>query len=221
MRKFDSGHISAFDIPPFEAQGRKQGACPAIEFYSQCTLQSDCWRYFKVNFTEGGDYVAEKIIPRGSSIGLARLLGITDRRVRQLTEQGVLSRQAEGDFIYPEAIEEYYAYKYKSNEEVDYMAEKALHEKTKRELAELELAKRRNEVHDAEDVQIVMVDMLTKLRSQLLGLPTKMAKLLAERDASYIDAALTQEIEERLQELSDYSPTMFSEEAFGNEEENG
>lgn len=221
MRKFDSGHISAFDIPPFEAQGRKQGACPAIEFYSQCTLQSDCWRYFKANFTEGGDYVAEKIIPRGSSIGLARLLGITDRRVRQLTEQGVLSRQAEGDFIYPEAIEEYYAYKYKSNEEVDYMAEKALHEKTKRELAELELAKRRNEVHDAEDVQIVMVDMLTKLRSQLLGLPTKMAKLLAERDASYIDAALTQEIEERLQELSDYSPTMFSEETFGNEEENG
>lgn len=165
--------------------------------------------------------MAEKIIPRGSSIGLARLLGITDRRVRQLTEQGVLSRQAEGDFIYPEAIEEYYTYKYKSNEEVDYMAEKALHEKTKRELAELELAKRRNEVHDAEDVRIVMVDMLTKLRSQLLGLPTKMAKLLAERDASYIDAALTQEIEERLQELSDYSPTMFSEEAFGNEEENG
>ena len=100
------------------------------------------------------------------------------------------------------------------------MAEKALHEKTKRELAELELAKRRNEVHDAEDVQIVMVDMLTKLRSQLLGLPTKMAKLLAERDASYIDAALTQEIEERLKELSDYSPTMFSDEAFGNEEEN-
>lgn len=164
--------------------------------------------------------MAKKIIPRGSSAELARLLGITDRRVRQLTEQGVLTRQAEGDFIYPEAIEEYYAYKYKNDEEVDYMAEKALHEKTKRELAELELQKRRNEVHDADDVQIVMVDMLTNLRSQLLGLPTKMAKLLAERDAGFIDAALTKEIEERLAELSDYSPTMFSEGENGDAEEN-
>ncbi len=164
--------------------------------------------------------MAKKIIPRGSGAELARLLGITDRRVRQLTEQSVLTRQAEGDFVFPDAIEEYYAYKYKNDEEVDYMAEKALHEKTKRELAELELAKRRNEVHDAEDVQIVMVDMLTKLRSQLLGLPTKMAKLLTERDAGFIDAALTKEIEERLKELSDYSPMMFSEEAGGDEEEN-
>lgn len=165
--------------------------------------------------------MAKKTEIRGGTSDIAKLLMITQRRVNQLADEGIIIRQIEGDFVLPEAIAEYYAYKYKSNEEVDYMAEKALHEKTKRELAELELAKRRNEVHDAEDVQIVMVDMLTKLRSQLLGLPTKMAKLLAERDASYIDAALTQEIEERLQELSDYSPTMFSEEAFGNEEENG
>ena len=160
--------------------------------------------------------MAKKIVPRGSGAELARLLGITDRRVRQLADEEILTREPEGDYLLPEVIAEYYAYKYKT----DLMKEKALHEKAKRELAELELAKRRNEVHDAEDVQIVMVDMLTKLRSQLLGLPTKMAKLLAERDASYIDAALTQEIEERLKELSDYSPTMFSEEAFGNEEEN-
>lgn len=164
--------------------------------------------------------MAKKIVPRGSGAELARLLGITDRRVRQLADEEILTREPEGDYLLPAVIAEYYAYKYKTDESVDLMKEKALHEKTKRELAELELAKRRNEVHDAEDVQIVMVDMLTKLRSQLLGLPTKMAKLLAERDASYIDAALTQEIEERLKELSDYSPTMFSEEAFGNEEEN-
>lgn len=44
------------------------------------------------------------------------------------------------------------------------MAEKALHEKTKRELAELELAKRRNEVHDAGAVELVMTDMLTNWR---------------------------------------------------------
>ncbi len=163
--------------------------------------------------------MARKQDLRGTSVDLARLLGITDRRVRQLVNDGIVSRQPEGDYLLPEAIAEYYAFKYKPDEAVDYMEEKALHEKTKRELAELELARRRNEVHDAEDVQIVMVDMLTNLRSQLLGLPTKMAQLLAERDAGYIDKALTKEIEERLSELSAYSPTMFDVEAASDEEE--
>lgn len=162
--------------------------------------------------------MTQKKVIRGSSSELAGLLTISDRRVRQLAETEVLTRQPEGDFILPEAIEEYYAYKYKPDEAVDYMEEKALHEKTKRELAELELAKRRGEVHDAEDVQIVMTDMLTNLRSQLLGLPTKMAQLLANRDAGYIDTALTEEIEERLAELSEYSPTLFSRENVENAE---
>lgn len=163
--------------------------------------------------------MARKQELKGTGADLARLLCITDRRVRQLVTDGIITKQPEGDYLLPEAIAEYYAFKYKPDEAVDYMEEKALHEKAKRALAELELAKRRNEVHDAEDVQIVMVDMLTNLRSQLLGLPTKMAQQLAERDAGYIDKALTKEIEERLSELSDYSPTMFDMEAAADEEE--
>jgi len=163
--------------------------------------------------------MARKQELKGTGVELARLLCITDRRVRQLVTDGIITKQPEGDYLLPEAIAEYYAFKYKPDEAVDYMEEKALHEKAKRALAELELAKRRNEVHDAEDVQIVMVDMLTNLRSQLLGLPTKMAQQLAERDAGYIDKALTKEIEERLSELSDYSPTMFNMEAAADEEE--
>lgn len=107
---------------------------------------------------------ARKRILRGSSSELAKLINLTDRRVRQLADTEILTRQPEGDFILPEAIEEYYIYKYKTEEAVDYMAEKALHEKTKRELAELELAKRRNEVHDAGAVELVMTDMLTNWR---------------------------------------------------------
>ncbi len=163
--------------------------------------------------------MARKQELKGTGVELARLLCITDRRVRQLVTDGIITKQPEGDYLLPEAIAEYYAFKYKPDEAVDYMEEKALHEKAKRALAELELAKRRNEVHDAEDVQIVMVDMLTNLRSQLLGLPTKMAQQLAERDAGYIDKALTKEIEERLSELSDYSPTMFNMEAADEEED--
>ncbi len=163
--------------------------------------------------------MAKKIIPRGSGAELASLLGLTDRRVRQLADQGVLTRQAEGDYVLPDAIEEYYTYKYKADEEVDYMAEKAKHEKAKREMAELELQKRRNEVHEAENVRIVMSDMLSNLRCQLLCIPAKMAPRLANHSADYIADKLIGEIDDRLTELCDYSPNLFSDEALESDDD--
>lgn len=154
--------------------------------------------------------MAKKIEIRGNTGELAKLLNITQRRVNQLAEEKIITRQPEGDFVLPEAIAEFYSFKFQSDEAIDFMAEKALHEKAKRELAELELQKRRNEVHDAADVELVMTDMLTNLRSQLLGLPAKMAPQLANRDKDYIDQTLTDEIHARLTELSDYSPDMFT-----------
>lgn len=154
--------------------------------------------------------MAKKIEIRGNTGELAKLLNITQRRVNQLAEEKIITRQPEGDFVLPEAIAEFYSFKFQSDEAMDFMAEKALHEKAKRELAELELQKRRNEVHDAADVELVMTDMLTNLRSQLLGLPAKMAPQLANRDKDYIDQTLTDEIHARLTEISDYSPEMFT-----------
>lgn len=154
--------------------------------------------------------MAKKIEIRGNTGELAKLLNITQRRVNQLAEEKIITRQPEGDFVLPEAIAEFYSFKFQSDEAIDFMAEKALHEKAKRELAELELQKRRNEVHDAADVELVMTDMLTNLRSQLLGLPAKMAPQLANRDKDFIDQALTDEIHARLTELSDYSLEMFT-----------
>lgn len=154
--------------------------------------------------------MAKKIEIRGNTGELAKLLNITQRRVNQLAEEKIITRQPEGDFVLPEAIAEFYSFKFQSDEAIDFMAEKALHEKAKRELAELELQKRRNEVHDAADVELVMTDMLTNFRSQLLGLPAKMAPQLANRDKDYIDQTLTDEIHARLTEISDYSPEMFT-----------
>lgn len=148
---------------------------------------------------------------RGSSADLADILMITTRRVNQLVDEEVLAREPEGDFILPTAVAAYYEYKYADKDETTYLTEKARHEKAKRELAELELQRRRNEVHDAADVEMIMTDMLTNLRTQLLGLPAKMAVQLANRDKDYIDQALTDEIQSRLTELSDYSPDMFVE----------
>lgn len=147
---------------------------------------------------------------RGSTADLAELLMITTRRVNQLVAEEVINREPEGDFVLPTAIAAYYEYKNSDSDETKYLEEKAWHEKAKRQLAELELQKRKNEVHEAADVELVMTDMLTNLRSQLLGLPAKMAVQLANRDKDYIDQTLTDEIHSRLAELSDYSLGMFT-----------
>ena len=139
------------------------------------------------------------------------ILQITQQRISQLEKQQIFKRLANGKFDTYEAVRAFYDYKL-SKDGPDYKVEQALHEKAKRQLAELELQKRRNEVHDAENVKIVMGDMLSNLRSQLLGLPAKMAPVLANRDADYIALEMTKEIEERLTELSDYRPNLFSDE---------
>lgn len=155
--------------------------------------------------------MSNKITVRGGTAELAKLIGITQRRINQLAEDKIITRQPEGDFILPEAIAEFYSFKFQNEEAVDYLAEKAKHEAAKRQLAEIELSKRRNEVHEAADVELVMMDMLTNLRSQLLGIPAKMAPVLAGQEKGFVDKALTDEIQARLTELSDYSPTMFTE----------
>lgn len=156
----------------------------------------------------------------GSAQDLAELLRITSRRVNQLAGMHILTRDEENRYDLPSNIDAYFKYKYTSQEDVDYGREKAMHEAAKRRLAELELAKRNNEVHEAKDVEFVMTDMLTNLRSQLLGIPAKMAPVLAGQTEAYIMQSLTDEIQSRLTELSDYRPDMFTEEEAVDESEN-
>lgn len=68
-----------------------------------------------------------------------------------------------------------------------------------------------------------MTEMVSNLRTQLLGLPSKLAPMLNGADRDRIYDVLTQEIEEKLMELSEYRPEMFmSEEVVESEEaENG
>lgn len=140
------------------------------------------------------------------------ILQITQQRISQLEKQQIFKRLANGKFDTYEAVRAFYDYKL-AKDDLDYKVEQALHEKAKRQLAELELQKRKNEVHEAENVKLVMGDMLSNLRSQILGLPAKMAPVLANRDAEYIALEMTKEIEDRLTELSDYNPNLFSDEA--------
>lgn len=156
--------------------------------------------------------MAKRQLPRSGTAELARLLGITQRRVQQLTETKVITRQPEGDFLLPEAIAEFYGFKYKTEESIDYMAEKALHEKAKRELTEMEMRKKRGELFEGAVIKSVMTNMLVNFRTQLLGLPARLSPQLANRPAGEINALLNQEITAELVEVKDYAPDLFAEE---------
>lgn len=149
-----------------------------------------------------------------TQVEFARALGITQPRVHQLISDGVVVRNKTGGVLVIDSLKNYYQVKSGTGEEgpIDYWTEKAKHEKTKREIAEINLAKMEHRVYDAKVVEIVLTEMLSNLRTQLLGLPSSLAPMLEEQKKEAIYEVLTSKIEEKLAELSEYTPELFTEE---------
>lgn len=153
-----------------------------------------------------------------NSIVLGGLWGITDRRVRQLREEGVISEVARGKYSLNDCTRKYCEYlrqQINANSEgketkLSYDTEKALHEKAKREKAELQLQVMKGELHRSEDIEMVMTDMLTRIKTKLLGIPSKVAPLvIGYKDITKPQGILQKYIQETLAELSEYNPELF------------
>ncbi|WP_295163401.1 hypothetical protein [Selenomonas sp. F0473] len=160
-----------------------------------------------------------------SQSNLAKTLGITSGRVNQLIGEGVVIRDdkdARGGVFLVESIRNYARLKGEGSgaeDDPDYMAEKARHEKVKRELSELKLAKAEARAYDARTVELVMTEMLSNLRTQLLGLPSKLAPMLEQKRRDEIYSIMTGELETSLSELSAYEPELFTQEEIIDDEE--
>ncbi|PAV38035.1 hypothetical protein CJ260_11340 [Megasphaera sp. ASD88] len=152
-----------------------------------------------------------------TQVEFARALGITQPRVHQLIADGIVTRSKTGGVLVIDSLKNYYQAKSGTDEggTVDYWTEKAKHEKTKREMAEINLAKMEGSVYDAKVVEMVLTEMLVNLRTQLLGLPAALAPQLEGRTKEEIYVVLTSKIEEKLAELSEYTPDLFTEETIG------
>ena len=144
---------------------------------------------------------------------MGRALGVTRQRVSQLIQEGILPTDSTNSPYLVKGIKRYCGMKGESAEDgdIDFDKERALHEKAKREIAELQLAKMKKQAYSARTVEYVMTEMLSNLRTQLLGLPSKLAPLLEGKTKEEIYTSMTKEIEEKLSELSSYSPDLFDE----------
>lgn len=150
---------------------------------------------------------------------LADALGISPSRVNHLIKDDIVVRDTDnaGGAVYLyESVKRYWSGR-KGDDvnieaELNLTTEKAKHEKTKREIAELRLAKMERQAYDARTVELVLTEMLSNLRTQLLGMPSKLAPQLEGKSKEAIYELITREMEEKLSELSGYTPELFSEE---------
>lgn len=136
---------------------------------------------------------------------LARALSLTQPRINQLIDEGIVvrdDRSKNGEVMLLDSLQNYFLSKNTSGDGVNFWKEKGLHEKAKRELAEVKLAKTKGELYEAATVESVLGEIITNFRSKLLGLPAKYAARLDGKNRSEIYSVLTTAIEENLTELA-------------------
>ena len=129
---------------------------------------------------------------------IADWLGLTERRVRQLRDEGIIEEQAPGLYDLRATTRRYISY-LRSGSLAD---ERAGLTRAKREAAEMENALRRGELHRTEEIETGIKTMLLNIRGQ----------------ASIFDE-LKHAIDETLEELRDFNVAFAQEEDGDGEKE--
>lgn len=149
---------------------------------------------------------------------MAEAFGFTRQRINQLAKEGILAKNSPGRFPLLYNVKKFLEYTRTGLKPDDdeatarYWEEKALHEKARREITELKLAKIKNQLHEAADIEIVLTGMLSIFRSRILGVPSKVSpRLLGLKSLALINEVIQEELVEVLTELSEYDPSMFVE----------
>lgn len=145
------------------------------------------------------------------------MFNMTERNVRYLVEEEIIARVGHGRYDLIDSVSRYITFLKMASDGVDGAAveesleyEKWLHEKAKREKAEIELAHIKKEMHKSDEVEDVLNHMVMAFRSKILSLPSKVAlQLTSIDDANQIEVLLERDIHQALKELSEYDPAMF------------
>ena len=161
---------------------------------------------------------------------IAELLNLSEKRIRQLTADGVIEEHSKGYYALVPTVQGYIKYLQRQISDddsgSDYNTEKAKLTKAKRENAELDLKIRTGELHKSENIEFVMINMLIAFKAKLMAMPYKiLADINAIPDGKNRNDAIIEIIKgavlETLTELSGYDPDMFSDEHILSEQGDG
>ena len=117
---------------------------------------------------------------------LANIIGVGDRQVRNLADEGILVRNSHGRYLLEKSVKNYIMNLKISkvgetvtsdfeDGELDLKQEQARHEHIKSMISEIKLQLIKGQVHKSYDVANVITDMFTKFRSKILAIPAEIA----------------------------------------------
>ena len=137
---------------------------------------------------------------------VAAWLGLTERRVRQLRDEGVISEKQPGLYDLQATVTKYITFLRNGSGKINLNDERAGLTRAKREAAEMENKLRMGELHRTQDIETGLKTVFLNIRGRFLALPAKLAPTLASMGGNQtaIFDELKQAIDEALEELSDY-----------------
>lgn len=148
-----------------------------------------------------------------TSKAVAEWLGITDRRVRELRDEGILTEARPGLYNMKTAVRQYLRYKLGDGDDMARLtAARADREKTRCEIEQMRLAEAKGDLHRTEDIERALKVMISNFRTRILEIPTKYAGTLAQtEDRTEVFDLLNKATSEALEELSNFDVAMAAE----------
>lgn len=151
---------------------------------------------------------------------LGKILGISDRRVQQLKEDGLFEQVGRGKYDIPKCTQSYIAYKMETvKHETEQVAsgleaEKIKLTRAKRLIEEKKYQIMKGDLHRSSTVKAVMNRMLSNFKGKIQALPIMVApKVLGETSLPIIQERISESVIEALNELSEYDPDLFYDES--------
>lgn len=156
-----------------------------------------------------------------STTELACVLGISGRRIRQMAEDGQLEKLGAGRFNLSESVQAYQRMltRVLPNEE-DVKIEKAKRraettlKASKAEIARLEVAELKGQMHRSEDVAALTEELIYTIRGALLAMPGRLAvDVIGVKTAAEASEIIRAEIYKVMEELAqfEYDPAKYEE----------
>ena len=152
---------------------------------------------------------------------VAAWLGLTERRVRQLRDEGVISEKQPGLYDLQATVTKYITFLRNGSGKINLNDERAGLTRAKREAAEMENKLRMGELHRTQDIEAGLKTVFLNIRGRFLALPAKLSPTLASMGGNQtaIFDELKQAIDEALEELSDYRMAFAARDGDGEGEE--
>lgn len=140
---------------------------------------------------------------------IAKLLMLTERRVQQLSKDGVIPRAERGRYELAPSVQGYIRFlqdrtiNADGGPAIDFSAEKARKLRAEADIAEIEAAKRRGDVADLAAVKRACEQVFAEVRANMRNIPSRVTpQIIGDSDETRIKEIILSEIDQALTALS-------------------